>query len=116
MKSIKAKWSGEYPNLCSGQWSISIDGVDIFGMDFTFSKMGTYGRYKSWEFNDDGDEEWHEDIRGRKLEGWIISKKGSAVLSAIAKHDITLTEEETEDLFNKISACDFRHGSCGGCI
>ena len=29
MKVIKAVWTGEYPNLCRGEWVITIDGVRI---------------------------------------------------------------------------------------
>ena len=26
---VEAKWSGSYPNLCSGEWTLFIDGKDM---------------------------------------------------------------------------------------
>ena len=26
---VEAKWSGEYPTLCFGEWTLNVDGKDV---------------------------------------------------------------------------------------
>ena len=26
---VKAKWNGRYPNFCSGQWTLIVNGTDV---------------------------------------------------------------------------------------
>ena len=46
---VEAKWSGSYPNLCSGEWRLVIDGKDVSDEipdDLRKSEMNTYGSYE----------------------------------------------------------------------
>ena len=50
---VEANWSGGYPNLCSGKWTLFIDGKDMsdkIPKDLINEPMYTNGIYPSWQF------------------------------------------------------------------
>ena len=108
---IEANWSGSYPCLCFGEWTLKVDGKDVsekIPNDLRESSMNTYGTYQSWHFEDwDVVFEDYED--GLDCEEWI--EENDEWLS-----EITTDYSIKEQIFIAIQSKDFRHGSCGGCI
>ncbi len=109
---VVAKWSGSFPNLCSGEWTLIVDGKDVSDKipeELRKSNMNTYGSYEWWHFDDDGEEEWERYHDGLECEEWI--KENRCWLDTIS------TDHNTQsDIFCAINASDWRPGSCGGCI
>lgn len=108
---VEAKWSGSYPCLCFGEWTLKVNGKDVskkIPEDLRNSSMNTYGTYQSWHF-----ENWLEVFEdytdGLECEEWIEANK--EWLDNIST-DISIQKE----IFYAISENDFRSGSCGGCI
>ena len=108
---VEASWSGSYPCLCSGEWTLKIDGKDVSDKIPEYlrsSSMNTFGTYQSWHFKN-----WSEVFEnyrdGLEMKDWIEENK--KWLDAIT------TNEDTQKLiFCAIQEQDFRIGSCGGCI
>ena len=109
---VKAKWSGSYPHLCRGTWTLIVNGINVthcIPKEIRHSDMNTFGIYQTWYF----DRGWHvvfenyEDGLHRDL--WI--KENKYWLDTITKDIDTQVE-----IFNAINEQDFRLKSCGGCI
>ena len=52
---VKANWSGSYPCLCHGLWTLEVDGVDVsdkIPKGIRDIHMGTYGTYEEWHFDE----------------------------------------------------------------
>ena len=52
---VEAKWSGSYPCLCYGKWTLKVNGKDVSNMipkELRESSMNTYGTYQTWHFED----------------------------------------------------------------
>lgn len=108
---VEARWSGSYPCLCFGEWTLKIDGKDVskkIPEDLRKSSMNTYGTYQSWHFED-----WMEVFEGYDdgldCGEWI--EENAYWLNTIAG-DYSVQEK----IYHAINAEDFRSGSCGGCI
>lgn len=102
---VEAKWSGSYPNLCSGEWMLFIDGKDMSNKipeDYRNEPMYTNGVYLSWSLRNN-----YED--GLKCEDWIKENKEWL-------DEITIDKNEQEDIYYAFQLNDWRYGSCGGCI
>lgn len=119
---IKVDWSGSYPALCSGTWSIFIDEMELPIPESPIcSNMGTYGVYSSWHFNDDWSEEFEDYDDGESFSEWIeedgiwliYSLKNLADFYSLK---LDYNTNFLERIYSKINECDFRGGSCGGCI
>ena len=110
--NVMATWSGSWPCLCHGEWTLIIDDEDMTNMipeELRDENMGTKGTYKSWHFNDDWIEEFESYSDGLNQSDWI--KKNDSWLSRI-----TYDQELKEEIFGAFQQEDWRHGSCGGCI
>lgn len=71
MAEIKVKWTGQFPNLCSGNWELKIDGEDYSdGIPFKNKSANTYGRYEEWHF-EEYEEIWNTYTAGLKEKEWI---------------------------------------------
>lgn len=109
---VEAKWSGSYPNLCSGEWTLIVDGEDVSSKipeKLRKSEMNTYGSYQKWHFEADWEVEWESYHDGLECEEWIKTNKDWL--------DTISTDYGVQvDIFHAINASDWRHGSCGGCI
>lgn len=104
--NIEAKWTGKWPNLCHGEWIITIDGVKVdLPEEVRTSDMGTYGYYPIWNLN----ETWEIFEDGLEFQPWV--EKNSQWLS-----NLHLSEKDLRALYDIISVEDWRHKSCGGCI
>ena len=108
---VKANWSGSYPCLCFGEWTLKVDGKDVSEMipkNLRESSMNTYGTYQSWHFVD-----WMEVFEdyesGLICEDWIRENKEWL-------DKITKDEKVQAEIYYAINEQDFRSGSCGGCI
>ena len=109
---VTATWSGQYPCLCSGTWTLTIDGKDYtdhIPREIVDEPMYTFGTYASCHFGDDGFETWDDYEDGLSSVDWIAAN--DEWLSAITD-DYNL-KLQIYFAFNKN---DFRYGSCGGCI
>lgn len=109
---VEAKWSGAYPCLCFGEWTLIVNGENVsdkIPSDLRKSPMDTYGIYSSWHFNDDYLEEFDDYDDGLDCEEWI--ERNDNWLK-----DITTDYSVKEQIFTAIQEEDFRTGSCGGCI
>lgn len=109
---VEAKWSGEYPCLCQGEWTLIVDGKDVSDLipdDLRYSSMDTYGLYSAWNFGEDWEvyTRMYED--GLDCEDWIDSNN-------YWLNEITNNEYIKEEIYDAINGEDFRLGSCGGCI
>ena len=108
---VEAKWSGSYPCLCYGKWTLKVNGKDVSSMipkELRESSMNTYGTYQTWHFED-----WLEVFEdyedGLDCDDWIMENKSWL--------DTITTELDTQrEIYCAISAQDFRSGSCGGSI
>lgn len=106
---VEAKWSGSYPCLCSGEWTLLVDGEDVSSKipkKLRKLPMNTFGSYLSCDVSE---EVWEEYQAGLECDEWITKNK--AWLDTITKdHSVQ------SDIFYAFSASDWRPGSCGGCI
>lgn len=108
-RAITAKWTGHYPNLCSGEWIITVgdEKVDLPD-EVRTSPMDTRGTYESWAFDEGWDEVWRSYEDGLDFDPWL--QKNSWVSR------LNLSHKEERALYDAISEEDWRYGSCGGCI
>lgn len=105
---VVVEWTGEYPCLCSGEWRLTIGGVDwsnAIPIDKRYSHMNTAGTYQEWWFDDDMCEQFGDYEDGLEFEEWIVENPWVVELPAAP-----------QDVFYAIQAQDFRPGECGGCI
>ena len=105
---VEAKWSGKYPNLCYGVWSIFVDDIDYsdyIPKEIRHSPMRTYGFYSEWSFDDDYGEVWEKYEDGLHFDEWV--KQNDWVKNIPAN---------LFDIYCAFSLEDWRHNSCGGCI
>jgi hypothetical protein len=87
---IIVKYSGKYPNLCSGQLIVDIDGATWTFPDYCLSSGGS--------ITFDGD--WNENVTNGR---WSICKWLE-----------NFPEELKEAVLAEVNA-SVRHGCCGGC-
>lgn len=109
---IEASWSGSYPCLCSGKWTLMVNGEDVSNKipeELRKSSMNTYGTYQNWYFDNNWSEVFEDYVDGLKCDDWIVENK--EWLNNIST-DISMQRE----IFAAINEQDFRSGSCGGCI
>lgn len=111
----KATWSGRYPNLCSGTWTLECDGVAIKPSLIPFNEDGahgthanTRGTYSRWYFDKDWCEHFEDYEDGLDETAWCEQNKNW--LTQVAE------PHQWPFIFAAFQASDWRHGSCGGCI
>lgn len=109
-----ASWSGCWPCLCAGTWTLTKDGVDVsdhIPEDLRDQDMGTEGDYDSWHFGGESgwDEEWETYHEGASRDAWVRDNMSWLKTLTTDPDDLTA-------IFEAFQADDFRWGSCGGCI
>ena len=112
MAVVEAKWSGKWPCLCFGEWTLTVDGVDVsdkIPKELRDSPMNTYKAYRYWYFNKAWDDIWESYEDGMLCDEWIEEN-----LEWL--RTITIDENVMEQIYDAINIEDFRTGSCGGCI
>lgn len=116
MKKLKVEWTGKYPCLCSGKWIIKYGDLELdIPKEYKHSHMNTYGEYSSWYFDENMFEQFESHIEGLNVDEWINENR-NWITDMFKNKDIEVTNELLSDLFYKIQECDWRYGSCGGCI
>ena len=111
-REIAAHWNGAPYALCHGKWTITVDGEKVnLPEEVETSNMGTFGTYSRWYFGGESgwEELWEEYEDGLTFEPWVA--KNSWWLN-----DLHLSNGKLCRLYNAVSAEDWRHESCGGCI
>jgi hypothetical protein len=88
---ITIEYNGEYPNLCSGNLVVVIDGIRWNFPDYCLSSGGSVSF----------DEEWNEEVTRGK---WSISEWPEGFPKSMKK----AVEKEVNN--------NVRHGCCGGCV
>lgn len=108
---VEAEWTGFYPCLCSGTWILKVNGIDVSDVipkDKRHNDMDTWGWYEEWHFED-----WEEVFTsyesGLEEDDWI--KENLEWLSKISNDN-----DIYKEIYKAIQKCDWRSGSCGGCI
>jgi len=115
MNNFTASWSGSYPSLCFGTWTIEHNNRPLnIPEDKVNSSMNTYISYQSWHF-EDGSEVFEPEEDGLNFNEWIMENH-SWVDLAFDELEIEKSEANYKDLYDAIQLEDFRSGSCGGCI
>jgi hypothetical protein len=133
---IEVNWTGSYPNLCSGHWIIKINSIELIDKanipdsyeskyqrekkykynSFMTENMETAKEYSRWHFDENNSEVFEYYNDGLKYSDWIKSEYGNNILTLLGNNSIYLSEEDLENLYNKIKEKDWRSSSCGGCI
>lgn len=110
MSKVEAYWSGKYPSLCIGEWTLLIDGKDVSDKipeEVRRLHMNTYGIYQGWNFKDM--EQFYDYEDGLQAGEWI-------------EENLEWLENITKDpglqdaIYEAFRIDDWRHRSCGGCI
>ena len=121
---FKAKWTGEYPSLCIGEWKlyrkyedylddgtkdIRYDDIsNLIPENFKYEPMYTLGVYSSWYFDSDYIEQFKDYTDGLDFEEWC--KDNESWIYLICE------SEDYRDLYEAFNKHDWRYESCGGCI
>ena len=109
---VSAYWSGSWPCLCHGEWTLIIDGENksnLIPEGIRKENMDTKGSYEHWAFDDNYVEQWWSEEDGLDESDWI--RENDSWLSKI-----TYDYELKGSIFKAFQLKDWRHGSCGGCI
>lgn len=109
---ITASWSGSYPCLCHGRWTLTIDGKDCIEKipeKMRDEPMNTFGTYSRWGFSPSWSEEWEEYEDGLREDEWIRENIDWLM-------DLPIPAEYYKHVFIAFQKEDFRTGQCGGCI
>jgi hypothetical protein len=112
MATVEAKWSGKWPCLCHGKWTLIVDGVDVSDKipeELRDSPMNTYGEYRNFRFTEDWEVEWYSYCSGLEVEGWIEENLNWL-------KTITTDKSTMQQIYYEINSKDFQYGCCGGCI
>lgn len=120
---FKVEWSGGYPNLCSGEWTIFYNDIKLTipvqDEDSYYNRrtedMGTAGEYSRWYFDENYSEETEYYQDGLECGDWIVDNK-DWLDEMFDEHKIPKGFFTYHQLFKAIQEQDWRSGSCGGCI
>lgn len=110
--NVKAEWSGAYPCLCCGEWSLFINGKNFtkyIPSEKRNNPMDTFNTYQTWYFDEDYMEIFEDYEDGLTCEEWIEENKDWL-------NKITTNSDELKTIYEAFKEQDFRTGSCGGCI
>lgn len=106
--NVEARWTGAYPNLCSGTWEITVNGEDYsyaIPDDKRRDSMDTFGEYSYWRFDDNWEVQWKFYESGKEFAEWILENQWVNQIPA-----------PPEKIYAAIQGQDWRHAQCGGCI
>ena len=105
----RANWSGSYPCLCSGEWTLFKNEIEIKEpIPFQNNPANTYGVYSEWHFDENWIEQFEDYEDGLLCTEWC--KEYKDYLSKIAPMD------EWDKIYYAFQENDWRHCECGGCI
>lgn len=108
MTKYYTEWTGRYPNLCYGEWTLFINNKPCeVEIPFQGNPADTFGTYSEWWF-----ENWNE-VFGDYEDGMYCEKWCEKYKDYLAK---VAPESDWPDVYEAFQENDWRHGSCGGCI
>lgn len=104
------KWTGEYPNLCSGEWILYHNGEEKTDINIPFQSRPayTYGEHEKWYINDFGEETCIVYKDGLSCDNWCSHH--AQWLSSFS------SPRDWEAIFEAFQINDWRFGECGGCM
>ena len=110
MARVKAEWSGKYPCLCNGKWSLCVDGQwvsDRIPEELRDEPMDTHIVYFETSFFEDEpvDERCEDGLRCRE---WVAKNQ-------YWLDNISADEEVQCEIFEAFQKADWRRHTCGGC-
>ena len=111
---VYVDWSGKYPCLCYGIWTIKINDKEIeIPFEKTNKDMGTFGTYCRWFFGENYREEFNYYEDGMVFSDWI--QENTWLIDEVKKNCLGFDEDEIsiicENIFEEIQKNDFRCGS-----
>jgi len=110
------EWTGDYPNLCHGDWVIRFNGqLFILPENVRSSNMFTYGKFDTWEFSENWAESWTTYENGLECAEWI-EKNIDWIDANFDRLEIPKGFFIYHLLYKEINKVDWRTNSCGGCI
>lgn len=116
MSYYEARWSGEFPTLCKGMWSLYRDGEEL-DCDIPFNDYekgrgvpaNTFGGNTGWQWEEESmGEEYYVYTDGLPMKDWIAEYRWW--LETIAE------PEDWPAVFEAFQEEDWRPRTCGGCI
>lgn len=110
--NVTANWSGCYPCLCHGEWTLTVNDADMtpyIPRDLRDRDMNTHGTYQSWHFDKDWRVVWNSYNDGLDSKDWILAND-------YWLQEITSDDRIKHKIFKAFQKADFRCNSCGGCI
>jgi len=113
MNKITVEYTGEFPNLCFGDWIIRIGEERIILP--SNEHFNTKGTYSTWHFDEDYSEVFEDYEDGEAFEAWVTDIP-NGLQGALELQGFKVTESLLRELYVKIQPVDFRTSSCGGCI
>lgn len=121
---IVAKWTGEYPILCDGQWVLTVDGIDkscLIPAEKRYYPMNTFGQFKRYEkvcYTDKEDICCLGDLKSELEE--VLYTDGLSTTDWISENKYWLDKISTDrltqiDIYCAFQKNDWRPNSCSGC-
>lgn len=104
-----AKWNYSVVGLCSGTWSLELDGKDVTHLipkSLICSNMNTYGKYVSINCYSE-EETWYHD--GLHCKPWIAENR-------YWLKQISTSKSAWKAIYFAFREHDWRHSSCGACV
>lgn len=108
---VEAKWTGDYPNLCSGQWILKVNNKDVSHLipdELKNEPMNTYNIYRPYHLEN------YQIVCNSYKDGLFCSdwiKENEEWLNKITTDSFVQVE-----IYEAINSQDWRYGECGGCI
>jgi len=118
---ITVEWTGSYPNLCSGNWIIRLNQMQLPIPEHRIGNdMGTCGEYSRCYFTEGWSEEWdiyfdEDDGEWIKDDNWL----NYSLVCLAEYYNLNFVgdmKKLKQKIYDEISNKDWRSGSCGGCI
>ncbi len=130
IESMEVQWTGNYPNLCSGNWIFKFNGNylpsecdseqgqnDNYVYEhFLTQSFNVHGTYDTWSFGPEYEENWSTYEDGLEFDEFLLSDQFLKLNELFKKNDFFLNSTDLKILYTKIQEHDWRNNSCGGCI
>jgi len=113
--ALIAYWSGKWPNLCSGKWSLTCNDIELeIPEDKIHNPMGTHGFYRKLNSTTSEEISYFDYEDGMYFDEWA-RWNGSWVKQMFEKVGIKMNGDLYANVFLEFQKHDWRRNSCGGC-